>query len=147
VMLLLDSQALLWLLDDSPRLGHEARKAVTSAQGVHVSAATVWDLTIKSMHQANPARTGRRFTAGTDIRVAVPRTPRMNATCERVMGTLRREVLDRTVILGERHLALVHRRGAKQDLVWQAGVSGRVRRPHYGLRPTPARNDRCRPEA
>jgi PIN domain nuclease of toxin-antitoxin system len=49
VMLLLDSQALLWLLDDNPRLGPEARKAVTSAQGVHVSAATVWELTIKSM--------------------------------------------------------------------------------------------------
>jgi len=49
VMLLLDSQALLWLLDDDPRLGPQARKAVTSAQGVHVSAATVWELTIKSV--------------------------------------------------------------------------------------------------
>ena len=48
-MLLLDSQALLWLLDDNPRLGPQARKAITSAQGVHVSAATVWELTIKSM--------------------------------------------------------------------------------------------------
>ena len=48
-MLLLDSQALLWLLDDNPRLGPRARKAITSAQGVHVSAATVWELTIKSM--------------------------------------------------------------------------------------------------
>jgi PIN domain nuclease of toxin-antitoxin system len=48
-MLLLDSQALLWLLDDSPRLGPKARQAVTTAQGVHVSAATVWELTIKSM--------------------------------------------------------------------------------------------------
>ncbi len=48
-MLLLDSQALLWLLDDNPRLGGRARQAITSAQGVHVSAATVWELTIKSM--------------------------------------------------------------------------------------------------
>jgi len=48
-MLLLDSQTLLWLLDDNPRLGAMARRAITSAQGVHVSAATVWELTIKSM--------------------------------------------------------------------------------------------------
>ena len=48
-MLLLDSQALLWLLDDNPRLGPQARRAITSAQGVHVSAATVWELTIKTV--------------------------------------------------------------------------------------------------
>jgi PIN domain nuclease of toxin-antitoxin system len=48
-MLLLDSQVLLWVLDDNPRLGPQARKAITSAQAVHVSAATVWELTIKSM--------------------------------------------------------------------------------------------------
>jgi len=48
-MLLLDSQALLWLLDDNPRLGPRARQAIISAQGVYVSAATVWELTIKTM--------------------------------------------------------------------------------------------------
>jgi PIN domain nuclease of toxin-antitoxin system len=48
-MLLLDSQALLWLLDDNPRLGPQARRAIMSARGVHVSAATVWELTIKTM--------------------------------------------------------------------------------------------------
>lgn len=48
-MLLLDSQTLIWVLDDSPRLGSEARKNINSARGVHVSAATVWELTIKAM--------------------------------------------------------------------------------------------------
>src|SRR5262245_45992137 len=45
-MLLLDSQAVLWLLDDNQRLGPRAREAIRSAQGVHVSAVTVWELTI-----------------------------------------------------------------------------------------------------
>lgn len=48
-MLLLDSQALLWLLDDNPRLGPSARSAITEATRVYVSAATVWELTIKAM--------------------------------------------------------------------------------------------------
>ncbi len=48
-MLLLDSQALLWLLDDNPRLGKQARHVIATSQGVHVSAATVWELTIKTM--------------------------------------------------------------------------------------------------
>ena len=33
--------------------------------------------------------------------------PRANAVCERVIGTLRRECLDRTLILGRRHLEAV----------------------------------------
>ena len=35
------------------------------------------------------------------------RAPRANAICERVIGTIRRECLDRMLILGRRHLGAV----------------------------------------
>jgi PIN domain nuclease of toxin-antitoxin system len=64
-MLLLDSQALLWLLDDNPRLGPHARQAIVCARGVFVSAATVWELTIKTMlgKLSVPADFSKRLTA------------------------------------------------------------------------------------
>ena len=59
---------------------------------------------------------GSNFTASFDavfqaagatiLRTAV-QAPRMNATCERLVGTLRRELLDRMLILGEAHLRAV----------------------------------------
>ncbi len=59
---------------------------------------------------------GSNFTASFDavfqaggtriLRTAV-QAPRMNATCERLVGTLRRELLDRVLILGEAHLRTV----------------------------------------
>ncbi|MCM6775742.1 type II toxin-antitoxin system VapC family toxin [Nocardia sp. CDC159] len=48
-MLLLDSQTAVWLLDDNPRLGVDTRRRIESATEVYVSAATIWELTIKSM--------------------------------------------------------------------------------------------------
>ncbi|MCA0297274.1 MAG: type II toxin-antitoxin system VapC family toxin [Actinobacteria bacterium] len=46
--LLLDTQALLWLLGDSRRMGGRARALIASADGVHYSAASVWEIQIKS---------------------------------------------------------------------------------------------------
>ena len=42
--------------------------------------------------------------AGTRILRTTVQAPRMSATCERLVSTLRREILDRVLILGEAHL-------------------------------------------
>jgi transposase InsO family protein len=63
------------------------------------------------IHDRDPLFTaafGEVFKAeGLRIITTLPKTPRMNAICERVIGTLRRELLDRILFAGERHLALI----------------------------------------
>lgn len=49
MMLLLDSHVALWVMDDHPRLGRRTRPLIAAADHVHISAATVWELTNKSM--------------------------------------------------------------------------------------------------
>ena len=62
--------------------------------------------------------------AGTRILRTAVRAPRMNATCERLIGTLRRELLDHVLILGETHL-----RAVLTD--YQAHYN--TARPHQGI--------------
>lgn len=45
--LLLDTQIYLWYLADSPKLSRAARTAIASAEDVFVSAASIWEATIK----------------------------------------------------------------------------------------------------
>jgi hypothetical protein len=45
--------------------------------------------------------------AGTTILRTAVQAPRMNAICERLIGTLRRELLDQTLILNRAHLRVV----------------------------------------
>jgi transposase InsO family protein len=48
------------------------------------------------------------FTAaGIRILASPPQAPRANAICERMIGTLRRELLDRVLIVNEHHLRRV----------------------------------------
>jgi len=48
------------------------------------------------------------FTAvGVKILLSPPQAPRANAVCERMIGTLRRELLDRMLIINEHHLRRV----------------------------------------
>jgi PIN domain nuclease of toxin-antitoxin system len=46
--LVLDTHVLLWLLDNSPRLGVDARKRITASAATYVSAASTWELAIKA---------------------------------------------------------------------------------------------------
>lgn len=47
-MLLLDSHVVLWQVGGDVRLGPETRRRIGSATVVHVSAASVWELSIKA---------------------------------------------------------------------------------------------------
>jgi PIN domain nuclease of toxin-antitoxin system len=60
-MLLLDTQVALWLLRGTGRIGARARSQIDAAAAVHVSAATVIEVTIKSM--IGKLRVPKDFTA------------------------------------------------------------------------------------
>ena len=47
--LLLDTHVVLWLLEDSPRLGIQARQRITGSAAVYLSAASTWELSIKAV--------------------------------------------------------------------------------------------------
>ncbi|WP_214324778.1 integrase core domain-containing protein [Nonomuraea sediminis] len=71
----------------------------------------------------------------------LPQTPRMNAICERVIGTLRRELLDRPLILSESHPTLVLR----EYLIHYNGHrphQARQQRPPAAIHPPKARRRR-----
>jgi putative transposase len=71
------------------------------------------------------------------LRTAV-QAPRMNAICERLVGTLRRELLDRVLILGEGHL-----RAVLAD--YQAHYN--TARPHQGIAQRVPGDERDAPRA
>ena len=47
------------------------------------------------------------LSRGIDVILTPFRSPRSNAICERVLGTLRRECVDWLIVVGERHLTRV----------------------------------------
>ena len=75
---------------------------------------------------------------GIRILASPPQAPRANAICERIIGTLRRELFDRLLIVNEHHL----RRVLTEYLRHYNGA-----RPHRALgQLTPAQADTQRPE-
>ena len=90
---------------------------------------------------------GSNFTAsfdavfqatGTRILLSAVQAPRMNAICERLVGTLRRELLDRTLILGEAHLRAV---------LTEYQTHYNTARPHQGIAQHVPDGDRDTPRA
>ncbi len=79
------------------------------------------------------------FTAGgTRILASPPQAPRANAICERGIGTLRREVLDRLLIVNGRHL---------RQVLTEYLLHYNTARPHRSLgHPTPAQADSNPPD-
>ncbi len=71
------------------------------------------------------------------------RSPKANAICERVIGTLRRDCLDHVIVLGERHLRRVLREYVSYDNETRPHRS-LEREPPAGARELPPSSARCR---
>ncbi|WP_246029725.1 integrase core domain-containing protein [Saccharothrix variisporea] len=71
--------------------------------------------------------------AGVQVVKIPPQCPRANAHAERFVGTVRREVTDRLLIINENHLRVV---------VGRYAAHYNHRRPHRALQLTPPRSDR-----
>jgi putative transposase len=85
--------------------------------------------------------------AGARILRTAVQAPRMNATCERLIGTLRRELLDRVLILGEAHRRAVLTGYQVHYNSAPAAPGHRPTRPGRRARRTPGRHDRPRHRA
>jgi putative transposase len=70
------------------------------------------------------AQQARNLALALGERFSAVQAPRMNAICERLVGTLRRELLDRMLILGETHLRAV---------LTEYQVHYNTARPHQGI--------------
>jgi putative transposase len=76
--------------------------------------------------------------AGTRILCTAVQAPRMNAICERLVGTLRRELLDRVLILGGQHL---------HTILTEYQAHYNVARPHQGIAQHVPADERDAPRA
>ena len=82
--------------------------------------------------------------AGIQVVKIPPRSPRANAICERLVGTLRRELLDRVLILGERHLRAVLIEYQAHCNMARPSPGHRPERPRRRTRRFPRHHDRRR---
>jgi transposase len=111
------------LAKENPLWGYRRIHGEIAKLGVTVAPSTVWEILRTAGIDPAPRRAGPTwrqflhaqaaailavdfFHVNTILRTAV-QTPRMNAICERLAGTLRRELPDRVLILGGQHLHAV----------------------------------------
>ncbi len=106
-LVLVDTHVLLWSLLDDPRLSPRARTLLTRAEQVFVSAASLWEMSIK-------ARLGK---------LVLPRRFGVPALAERGYGLL---PIKPEHALGVRHLPLHHRDPFDRMLIAQAELEGLV---------------------
>ncbi len=92
--------------------------------------ATPWGEGPRFLIRDNDGKYGPKFAVvaeGTDIEVMQmpPKSPNLNAICERFLGSVRRECLDHIIILGEDHLRRVLKEYTNDYF--------NAARPHQGL--------------
>jgi Integrase core domain len=111
----------LRIATDHPTWGHRHVQGELVRLGHPIVASTVWQILhgtcgVPELGHFLIRDRGSNFTAsfdavfqaaGTRILISAIQAVRMNAICERLAGTLRREVLDRVLILDKRHLRAV----------------------------------------
>jgi len=79
VRLLLDTHVVLWWRQDNRRLGRAARAAISSAATVYVSAASAWEVAIKSaigrLHLGDPFDVHVREAGFEPLAITLPTRP------------------------------------------------------------------------
>jgi putative transposase len=103
-----------WTVQQARNLAHSFGERLQDVKFVIRDRGSNFTLAFDAVFQANGTRI---------LRTAV-QAPRMNATCECLVGTLRRELLDHMLILGEQHLRAVLTE-------YRAHYNGA--RPHQGI--------------
>jgi PIN domain nuclease of toxin-antitoxin system len=107
-VILLDTNALLWLYRDSDQLGPRSRQLIAAASRVHFSAATVLEITIKNMLGRLSLPGGEAFPQVFERSglVELPFTAAHAATLQLFPGLARHDPFDRMLLAQARSESL-----------------------------------------